>query len=349
MKKTVLYLTFFVFALAPLNVALACLNEYYEKGDISIPYGYLEPKTYLKAFKESMEKTPAHLFEQRFKNVESHAHDHEGHDHDKKDELTQAHREAIKELLTGDKAKAVDLLLEIEREHPGQYPTASNLGTAYELNGKNEEALEWIKEGIKRNKESHHGTEWLHALILEAKINLEKNPAYYDNKRVLELPEKIPENNEETFFTYNGQTLSEIEVEAALAYQLQERAVFIKPTDIIVADLLFNLSRIAAHNKHFEPAIEILNLSKEYGFKDQALWIATLLDYQTLWLKALSDYQEEQKAEAYSQFAQKIISNIEKKRFIKETLTPLAQIGFGAFLVALWIRRDRKKPKKTAA
>ncbi len=252
MRKTVLYLTLFFLTLAPFNIALACLQGF---EDFWFYDKFLTPKNYLKGIQESMTRTPAEMYEQRFKNAESHA-----HDHDNQDELNKTHREAIKELLTGDKSKALNLLLEIEEKHPGLYPTASNLGTAYELNGKNQDALKWIKEGIKRNKESHQGTEWLHALILEAKINLENNPAYYDNKRVLELPEKIPESNEETYFTYNGQNLNGIEVEAALAYQLQERVVFIKPHDIIVADLLFSLSRIAAHNKHFEPAIEILNL-----------------------------------------------------------------------------------------
>jgi len=49
-----------------------------------------------------------------------------------------------------------------------------DLGTAYELAGKNEPALRWIREGLRRNPNSHKGTEWLHVKILEAKIEQEK-------------------------------------------------------------------------------------------------------------------------------------------------------------------------------
>jgi hypothetical protein len=52
---------------------------------------------------------------------------------------------------------------------------AANLGTALELLGNKEEALHWIREGIRRNPQSHEGTEWLHAKILEAKIAAQKD------------------------------------------------------------------------------------------------------------------------------------------------------------------------------
>jgi hypothetical protein len=39
--------------------------------------------------------------------------------------------------------EAVELLQRLEAEQPGQYFVAANLGTAYELTGKNEEALRW--------------------------------------------------------------------------------------------------------------------------------------------------------------------------------------------------------------
>ncbi len=50
--------------------------------------------------------------------------------------------------------EAISLLQRLEKETPGHYATAANLGTAYELSGNNELALKWIKEGIRRNPRS---------------------------------------------------------------------------------------------------------------------------------------------------------------------------------------------------
>src|SRR6185437_11772073 len=79
----------------------------------------------------------------------------------------------------GRSKEAVELLQALENERPGEYFIAANLGTAYELTGNNEEAARWIAEGIRRNPESHEGTEWLHLKILEAKIAQEKDPDYF--------------------------------------------------------------------------------------------------------------------------------------------------------------------------
>src|SRR5258708_7777149 len=94
-------------------------------------------------------------------------------------------------MFLGRSEEAVTLLNQLEKEKPGEYFIAANLGTAYELSGNNEEALKWIKEGIHRDPTSHEGTEWLHVKILEAKITQEKDPHYFKTHSVLELqPEK---------------------------------------------------------------------------------------------------------------------------------------------------------------
>jgi tetratricopeptide (TPR) repeat protein len=76
----------------------------------------------------------------------------------------------------GEVAEALRILQTIERTNPGLYATATNLGTAYELAGDNARALQWIREGIRRNPDSHGGTEWLHAAILIAKQARAKTP-----------------------------------------------------------------------------------------------------------------------------------------------------------------------------
>ena len=65
---------------------------------------------------------------------------------------------AIALMYLGRGQEAVELLQKLEKEQPGQYFVAANLGTAYELTGHNEEAAHWIEEGIRRNPESHEGS-----------------------------------------------------------------------------------------------------------------------------------------------------------------------------------------------
>ena len=66
--------------------------------------------------------------------------------------------------------EAIELYLDIEKIKPNRYSTASNIGTAYELIGQNENALKWIKKSVELDPKSHNGSEWIHIKILEAKI-----------------------------------------------------------------------------------------------------------------------------------------------------------------------------------
>jgi len=67
--------------------------------------------------------------------------------------------------------KAKKIYLEIEQRTPNLYTTASNLGTIYELIGKPDSAMIWIKKSIGLNPESHKGSEWIHVRILEYKLS----------------------------------------------------------------------------------------------------------------------------------------------------------------------------------
>ena len=73
---------------------------------------------------------------------------------------------ALQNIMSGQYDQGVERLLKIEQKHQNLYSTASNLGTAYELKGDIPLAIQWIAEGIKRDTNSHYGTEWLHLLIL---------------------------------------------------------------------------------------------------------------------------------------------------------------------------------------
>lgn len=91
---------------------------------------------------------------------------------------------AVALLHTGEAQEAVALLEALEAQKPGLYMTATNLGTAYELAGNNEKALEWIRRDIALNPTAHEGTEWLHVRILETKVTLESDPRWLDSHSI---------------------------------------------------------------------------------------------------------------------------------------------------------------------
>lgn len=163
--------------------------------------------------------------------------------------------------------EAIKILEALESKAPGQYYTAANLGTAYELNGENQKALEWIKEGIKREEESHYGTEWLHVKILEAKLAMEKDPNWLKNNPVLGVNLNSAQTPQEVKLPIDhlGQQKTLREVEEALIYQLHERLEFVKPPEPIVARLLLDLSKVFSFVRTAEHAVLVKDLALTYG------------------------------------------------------------------------------------
>lgn len=161
-----------------------------------------------------------------------------------------------------------------EKTYKDSYNTAANLGTTYELLGKNEKALLWIKEGLNRDPGSHYRTEWLHVKILEAKIALEKDPKWLEKNTVLGIDwEKASADISVT--DHRGQQKSAKEIENALAYQLHERMEFVKPPDPIVAQLLFDLSNLLRRSRSPEHAVAVQQLAIDYGHKSVLPTITT--------------------------------------------------------------------------
>ncbi len=170
---------------------------------------------------------------------------------------------AVVSMLKGDYNKSINSLLELNKIEPNRYSIASNLGTAYELNKDPKEALKWISEGIKRDPNSHYGTEWLHVLILKTKLKLQRDTNYLKKHHIIALPDKFKlEDN----VTVDKKIIAIKNIKSAIFYQLNERVIFIKPKNSIVADLLYTLARIEAQTSNVEQGIELLKLSKEYGF-----------------------------------------------------------------------------------
>lgn len=172
---------------------------------------------------------------------------------------------AVTAILRGDHAIGIAMLNELEAAKPGDYNTAANLGTAFELAGDNEKALKWIKEGIERNPRSHQGTEWLHALILEAKLTAQTGNALPESNRLVALPKKVAKD---TVLTIRGVEHKAADVFTALAYQLEERMTFVKPKDRWVSECLYSLAILQAHFFSIQDALSILTLAEKYGFPD---------------------------------------------------------------------------------
>jgi tetratricopeptide (TPR) repeat protein len=159
--------------------------------------------------------------------------------------------------------EALTYLEKIEQTSPSRYETAANLGTTYELLGQDQVALKWIREALHRNPSSHHGTEWLHVRILEAKLALRKDPNWLRSHIVLgynfgDGPEpKLPA------------ALSSVEeqnkVQRAIEYQLGERLMFVKPPDPMVADLLYSLASLRSLTTSVERGIVLLRYGLSFG------------------------------------------------------------------------------------
>lgn len=181
---------------------------------------------------------------------------------------------AVAILHLGKTAQALPIFEALERERPGVYQTAANLGTAYELAGRNADALRWIREGIKRNPRSHEGTEWLHVAILEAKLALARDPNWLATHSILGLdfgpnarpamPKSLPKGND-------GKPVTAAAIDAAMFYQLMERRQFVNPPDAIVAGMFFDWANMTALTSTLEKSLEMYNESLRFGTPRAAL------------------------------------------------------------------------------
>lgn len=156
---------------------------------------------------------------------------------------------------------AIKLYLEIEKLEPNRYSTASNIGTAYELSGQNEKALQWIKKSVQIDPKSHKNSEWLHVKILEAKI---KGQQFYTSNFLLNTEFGLGINPASKLNKDELQKLSD-----ALYYQLNERVSFVEPKEKIVAQLLFDHGNVAFLLNNYSDALGDYEQARKYGFTGQ--------------------------------------------------------------------------------
>jgi tetratricopeptide (TPR) repeat protein len=195
------------------------------------------------------------------------------------DEFTPQELKGVQNIYLGHHDEALGIFEEIESASPGRYNTAANMGTAFELKGNLDLALKWIAESMRRNPGSHQGTEWLHVAILKTKIRLKQDPGYLAREHIIGLPDNFTKASR---ITVDGQDYSWFEVTNALRYQLLERAVFVKPQDPVMADLLYTYGVLEAHVRTVESGIKLLELSREYGYPDRKRLDETIGHYEWL-------------------------------------------------------------------
>lgn len=165
--------------------------------------------------------------------------------------------------------EAVSLLQFLERKYPGHYQTASNVGTAYELMGRNEDALKWILEGLKRNPEDHNGTEWLHVHILKSKLG--RIPKAASGLSILNLDfgdDVMPLRPTNFPVGSAGKPLSLFAVGDAVRYQLLERIQFVAAPDAMVAGLLLDWANLEILAGTMDSADVLYDAAIRYGSKE---------------------------------------------------------------------------------
>lgn len=154
--------------------------------------------------------------------------------------------------------EAIKIYEEIEKIAPNRYSTASNIGTAYELTGKNDLALKWIKRSVEIDPSSHNNSEWIHVRILQVKL-LGDSSINSTNLIGIDFGNEYRLND----VGLDQKQLNKLATE--LKYQLQERMSFVVPKDKIVSLLLLNLGTIYYQQKRYFDAIEVLDKALEYS------------------------------------------------------------------------------------
>lgn len=164
-------------------------------------------------------------------------------------------------ILQGKYQQAIDLYLEVEKKYPNRYSTASNIGTAYELIGDNENALKWISKALVLNPDSHNKSEWIHQNILKIKL------------KQLQLSSESLINRDFGNEDFPVSTLSKEDLNSLknqLYFQLNERRSFIQPKDEVMAQLLFDYGNILLLLGEKE-AKEVYEIAKQYGFSNELI------------------------------------------------------------------------------
>ena len=155
---------------------------------------------------------------------------------------------ALAYLRMGKTTEAISILERLEKEKPNEYNVIANLGTAYELAGRNQEALRYISRAMQLNSQSHQGSEWFHIQVLEAKLQ-NKKPDWWIGHPVLH------------FSHLKKDTATII---SDMVYQLKERLPFTPRPDLMMAAILRDAAQFLNDNKKWQQEWVLLRIATEY-------------------------------------------------------------------------------------
>jgi tetratricopeptide (TPR) repeat protein len=144
--------------------------------------------------------------------------------------------------------EAEKILSALLKRHPKDYSVVVNLGTLFELQGKNEKALEYIKKAVAINPGSHGGSEWLHIKVLEFKV---KN---------------VPQENipGEDILKLKSLKTNPYHVAAEIEYQLQERIPFTQAPNLMMAKMLQEYGDFLADSISLSGAYVMYEIAMDY-------------------------------------------------------------------------------------
>ncbi|HEY0651650.1 MAG TPA: tetratricopeptide repeat protein [Chryseosolibacter sp.] len=152
--------------------------------------------------------------------------------------------------------EAIAIYLDIEKQFPGRYSTASNLGTAFELQGDNKKALQWIRKSVEIDPHAHQGSEWIHVKILETKVD----GIAASTKDLLGVDFGEADG---PYSALKEKVL--LSMRSELYYQLNERISFVPAPDPIVATLMLAQGDLALLTGLGRDALLLYEKAQIYG------------------------------------------------------------------------------------
>lgn len=155
---------------------------------------------------------------------------------------------AVSYIKLGKLEESEKILNDLYKQYPADYSVTINLGTLYELQGKNQKALEYIKKAVAINPGSHAGSEWFHIRVLEFKL---KN-----------IPEtKIAETD--ILHIYSLKKNAEA-IAGEIKYQLEERIPFTPAPNLMMAKILDEYAAFLADSVSLQGGYLMYDIALDY-------------------------------------------------------------------------------------
>lgn len=164
---------------------------------------------------------------------------------EKEDDFQNESNIALYYMKLGEVKKAISILEILTAEYPDEYIIIANLGTAYELDGQLQKALQFIKKGYEINPESHHASEWIHIKILEAKIAHGSNSNWFRRNPIVTVEEIMEHQGEARAARYRNH----------LSIQIKTRVPFTPAPNPIIANLLRSYAEFCEKYSSYENAL----------------------------------------------------------------------------------------------